>query len=385
MLQYNTSHVVGSSYLTIDGVSVIGIIGGSHGSEASDYTVSSTTAHSAAGSASITPKALTVSLDNTGVTKEYDGTADARGVTALYRVTGLVDADERATVSATGTLAYNTSHVEGSSYLTIDGVSVTDISGSKHGSLLSDYSLLYTSAQSAAGSGTIMPKLLTLIDVKVSGKVYDATQSAMVMSSKIDGLVAGESLGITNYTALFDTKNAGIDKTVSVVKLIFTDGVDGLARDYSYIEDSGTATATINAKVIDLVGIKIDDGSSDFAASNFGDNGIIKGVGSETVTLTGKGTVPSASVLDIKQPLNLGDLQLNDGTNGGLGSNYTLIGGNHYGTIVNSLFFIPFNLHLRELENSPESIMRRRKLQSTKPDEPLISAGNYVFPFNNSF
>jgi hypothetical protein len=227
------------------------------------------------------------------------------------------------------------------------------------------------------GDYRVTPKELTLTDVIASDKVYDSTRTATVTNWTIDGLVSGENLGVSDYTATFDTKDAGTGKTVTVENVTFADDTtNGLAGNYTYTVNSGKTTATIKEKVIDLDGSKPYDGNANLDASDFGANGYIAGVGMETIKLTGAGSVPSYYILNMKQSLSLGSLRLTDGANGGLGTNYTLIGGNHFGTIINNPFFIPSNIPPQQIQEDEESVNKRRKLQSTNPDDPFVTAGN---------
>ncbi|NTW51445.1 MAG: filamentous hemagglutinin N-terminal domain-containing protein [Chlorobiaceae bacterium] len=141
-------------------------------------------------------------------------------------------------------------------------------------------------------------------------------------------------------------------------------------------------TARITAKVINLDGTKYHDGNVNFIPSNFGVNGLVAGVGAETVQLNGTGTVPSPGIDAGKQALSIGNLTLTAGVNGGLGTNYTLTGGTHYGTI--NYYFFP-NIPPRELDTDAESVMRRRKLESINPKNPAVTAGNYALPSGEEF
>ena len=390
-LSYNTSHVVGSSYLTIGGVSVTGISGGTHGSLSSDYSLpSNVSAQSAAGSATITAAPLTVGLTNSGVTKVYDGTSQT-SATVLYSVSGLVDAVESATVSASGALSFNTSHVIGSSYLTINGVSVTGISGGTHGSLLSDYALTGTTARSAPGSATITAAPLT-VSLTNSGatKVYDGTAvSTATPLYSVSGFVdVGESATVTaSGTLSYNTSHVVGSSFLTIAGLslsAISGGTLGTrASDYaltSTTAQSAAGSATITPKIIDLYGMKPYDGNVNFIASSFGDNGVIFGVGSETLILTGTGTVASPEVPAGKQALATGDLTLTGRANGAVVTDYTLSGGNHSGTIQNIS-----NLPPREISDDTDTVLERLDLQSTNPDDPFISAANYALPHGENY
>jgi filamentous hemagglutinin family protein len=390
-LSYNTSHVVGSSYLTIGGVSVTGISGGTHGSLSSDYSLpSNVSAQSAAGSATITAAPLTASLANSGVTKVYDGTPQT-AATALYSVSGLVDAGESATVTASGALSYNTSHVIGSSYLTINGVSVTGISGGTHGSLSSDYALTGATARSAAGSATITAAPLT-VSLTNSGatKVYDGTAvSTATPLYSVSGFVdAGESATVTaSGTLSYNTSHVVGSSYLTIAGLslsAISGGTHGSqASDYALTGTTAqgiAGSATITPEVIDLYGMKPYDGNVNFIASSFGDKGVISGIGSETLILTGTGTVASPEVLAGRQALATGDLTLTGRANGGVATDYTLSGGNHSGTVQNIS-----NLPPREISDESDAVLKRLDLQSTNPDDPFISAADYALPHGENF
>lgn len=87
---------------------------------------------------------------------------------------------------------------------------------------------------------------------------------------------------------------------------------------------------TVNPAVLNLSGTRPYDGTTTFAAAVFGTSGTIGGVTSETLTLTGAGSV--ASPLVGSYAVNAAGLTLGNGT--GLASNYTLTGGTHTGTIT---------------------------------------------------
>jgi hypothetical protein len=233
------------------------------------------------------------------------------------------------------------------------------------------------------GDSMVIPKELTLTDVIASDKIYDSTRTATISNWTIDGLVNGENLGLSGYTATFDTKDAGTGKTVTVENVTFRDDTNGLASNYTYMVNSGKTTATIKEKVIDLNGTKPYDGNANFDASDFGANGYIAGVGFETILLTGTGTVPSANIVNTRQPLSLGTLRLTDGRNGGWSTNYTLKGGYHFSTIINRLF-TPSNLPLKQVDTDSESVLKSRKLQKTNPDDPFVITGNYILKSRTS-
>jgi hypothetical protein len=219
----------------------------------------------------------------------------------------------------------------------------------------------------------ITPASLTISAAGVN-KVYDGTTIASVNLS--DNRVAGDNLGISGTMAVFSDKNVGSGKAVSVSGITLN-GTD--AGNYIWSSTASTS-AEITPKIINLDGTKPNNGNAYFAASCFGSNGVISGVGSETLILTGIGSVVSPDIASGGQTLNPGNLTLTDGAGGGLGTNYTLTGGNHFGTIINNPLFIPSNIPPKEVDDDADSVIKRRKLQSTTPDDPIISAVHYTWP-----
>jgi hypothetical protein len=218
-----------------------------------------------------------------------------------------------------------------------------------------------------------------MISANGVSKVYDGTTIASVNLS--DNRVAGDNLGISGTVAVFSDKNVGSGKAVSVRGLTLS-GTD--SGNYVWNTTASTS-AEITAKVINLDGTKPYNGNVYFAASNFGNSGVIAGVGSETLTLAGAGFVPSPDIASGRQTLNPGDLTLTDGAGGGLSGNYTLTGGNHFGTIINYPLFMPSNIPPKEDDDDPESVQKRRKLKSTNPDDPIITSVHYSLPHGDPF
>jgi filamentous hemagglutinin family protein len=103
-----------------------------------------------------------------------------------------------------------------------------------------------------------------------------------------------------------------------------------------YIISYASGTLTVNPASVNLSAARAYDATTSFAASTFSSNGAIKtGVGTETLILSGAGTVASANVSAGVQALNLDTLALADGS--GLASNYTFTGGTHTGEIAPKL------------------------------------------------
>jgi filamentous hemagglutinin family protein len=109
----------------------------------------------------------------------------------------------------------------------------------------------YDLSVSGSAQLSITPRPLTLAGV-VADKVYDGTRLATLTGGgQPTGLVAGEDLLIDGsaVTAVFDTKDVGTNKTVTVSGYTLGDGVRGLAANYS-IGANTVTTASITPKAL---------------------------------------------------------------------------------------------------------------------------------------
>ncbi|WP_019467530.1 YDG domain-containing protein [Dyella japonica] len=220
---YNSAHVASATSITVSGLS-IGSISGSDGSQASDYSLASTSANVAA---TITPATLTASLANRGVTKVYDGTTSAPiGFTPIYSYSGLVSGDTGASLSDTGA-AYNSSQVANATDVTVTGLGIGSIVGSV-GSLASDYALASRSASVAAG---ITPAALTASLTGPISKVYDGTTAATLASGNylLRGFVSGQGATVTLSSGTYNSSNVA-SATSATATLVGGD----------FVADSGT-------------------------------------------------------------------------------------------------------------------------------------------------
>ncbi|HWQ25913.1 MAG TPA: autotransporter-associated beta strand repeat-containing protein [Chlorobaculum sp.] len=369
------------------------------------WTISGYTVNSFTGSGTISAKLLTTTIGGT-TSKSYDGLLTASGATV--GVSGFAGNDSAS--GTTGyTLSYNSAHAgvattisaSGSGSLTgFSGLAKGTGNGLSAGNEVAGLSTDYNLGGPSSVAGSITAKAVDAsAAITGSDKTYDgyvAATGSTISGSITNGLVNGDAatLDTTGYILTFDGAHAGshtISASGSAALGTITGGGNGLKNGTSGNAVAGAAgdyvlsgqptvanvTKSILAKVINLDGAKRYNGNVNFESSNFGDNGSIAGVGSETLILAGSGSVASSTVFNEKQPLSLGTLTLTDGTNGGLGGNYTLTGGAHFGTIINNPSFIPSNIPPKQIDDDSEAILRRRKLQSTTPDDPLITAGNF--------
>ena len=96
----------------------------------------------------------------------------------------------------------------------------------------------------------------------------------------------------------------------------------GLAANYTLT--GGTHQMTVGQRALILSGSRLYDSTSTVSSSDL--STITGTVGSETLNLTGSGTLSNANVGSNKS-ITLGSIALADGSNGGLAANYSLSSG----------------------------------------------------------
>jgi filamentous hemagglutinin family protein len=199
-------------------VSVNGI--GVKGVDAANYTVNAT----AATSADITPRALTVSAG--GINRVYDGGMNAGVTLGDNRVAG-----DSLVLSNTSASFADKNAGKGKS-VSVTGIDVNGLDAAN-----------YTANTTAATTADITARALT-VSARAVNRVYDGGIDAGVTLG--DNRVAGDSLVLSNTSASFADKNAGKGKTVSV-NGIAIGGVD--AANYTASTTAAT-TADITARAL---------------------------------------------------------------------------------------------------------------------------------------
>ena len=204
----------------------------------------------------------------------------------------------------------------------------------------------YSNGNSVSGSGDgIMtgydPGVLTKTYSDISGtskkvtKVYDGTTSTSSATfgnatvTSANGLSSDLNVTLSDQTYTYDAKGAGDNKVVTADSAYSISSASHSKHGDVYgLAASSTAkqinNAQVTAKPVSLSGTRQYDGttsvdSSDLTVGNF--------VGSETVTVSGSGSLSSADVQSNSSLSSTSGLSLVDGSGGGLASNYTLIGG----------------------------------------------------------
>ena len=197
------------------------------------------------------------------LTKVYDASNAATGLTGHYNASGAVDGDTigesgGTPLPTTGTYA---SHNVGTGI----NVSVTGISAA---SILAYHTALSTPVygyglQSTSASGTI--GVITKADITaitgITGvnKIYNGNTDAALNASAavFVGEFAGDDLTLASYTGTFDNKNVGTGKTVNITGLTLG-GSD--AVNYNLLSTTASTTANITKLTLtDITGITAQD------------------------------------------------------------------------------------------------------------------------------
>jgi len=254
----------------------------------------------------ITPATLTVT-GTTGSTKTYDGNITA--VISGATLNGVLSGD---TVNLGNDTSGNFTDKNVGTNKTI--ITAMTVGGTDAGN--------YMLQQPTNVKGSITADHIT-VTASGTNKQYDATTTDNAVLSST-GVISGDTVTFTG-TANFDTANVGTAKPVSVINIAATGADSG-----NYILDNSTAStsADITPRVLNLTGARGYDTTTDAATSLFAPGGVLTtGIGSQTLVLSGTGTLTSKNVNNAQSFASLGTLSLADGTNGGVASNYTLVGG----------------------------------------------------------
>lgn len=255
---------------------------------------------------SITPKAVTVSgID--AQDKIYDANTMATLITSGAIFDGLIVNDD---LSVSGTGSFADQNVGADINVTANLV----LGGGDVG----NYTL--------QGAPNVIVAEITPRSVILSAtKIYDAL-AELTGNVTIDTGIVGESLTYTGATAS-DVNVATSNKFINAITL--ADGT-GLASNYELPDlavSSVNNAVTINPYVVDFTGTRSYNGTTDVNAGDL----VLALVNSETLGISGQGSVGDKHVGSGKTVTSLGDLAFQDGqgVNAGTATNYTLTGGTH--------------------------------------------------------
>ena len=308
------ANLVGSETLTLSGtgtiaskdvgsnktvsVGTLALGNGSNGGLAANYTLSGGTHQ------------LTVNQRplNATLARQYDGTTASAGST-LSSFDAL-QGGETLTMTGSGTAA-SANVANGIAMSSNGNLALADGTGAA-----SNYSLNSTVIN-------IAKRVLT----SSGSKTYDANTNALAGAITLSNLVSGEALNHSG-TATIGSANAGSYTITNLAGITIADGSGGAASNYTLT--GGTHNFTVNRRVVGVSGTRLYDATTNAVASDLSTHANL--VGSETLTLSGTGTIASKDVGSNKT-VSVGTLALGNGSNGGLAGNYTLSGGTHQLTV----------------------------------------------------
>ncbi|MBT8548695.1 S-layer family protein, partial [Polynucleobacter paneuropaeus] len=250
-----------------------------------------------AGTISITPLTLNISVSSPS--KVYDATnaISAKTLTASNLVTG-----DQLTITGSGTYASSNAG-SGLSY----SLSTVVLSGADAAN--------YAYSGSIAGTnGVITKAVLTISGTTVANKTYDGTNTASFSGGTLNGLVSADAINVTlTQAGSFSQSNIGNNLVVTAA-----DTLSGTAAgNYTLTQPTGL-TANITAKVLTVTGTTVTNKTYDGTNVATVTGGSLVGVVSgETVTLTPAGSFSQSNV-GTGLAVTIAD------TLGGASSNYTL-------------------------------------------------------------
>ncbi|OHV98798.1 hypothetical protein AKG95_06305, partial [Janthinobacterium lividum] len=210
---------------------------------------------------SITQKVLTVT-GALAADKTYDGALDAT-ITG-GSLSGFVSSETVGLGSLAG--AFGDRNAGAGKAVSVTGGT---LSNGANGGLASNYSVGPVSGLSAS----IAQKALSVTGVAAANKVYDGTTKATVTGGSLNGLVGGETLGLSGLSGAFGDKNAGTGKAITVSGAQISDGT-GLASNYT-VSNPTDVTANISKSNIGgvsniVAGSKVYDATDTATVSNAG-------------------------------------------------------------------------------------------------------------------
>jgi len=300
-----SAHVAdnGSNY-----ISAITLANGTNGGLTTNYSL---TYSYATTPVTINAVSLTPTLTNTGVSKVYDGSLNMpAGFVPAATFTGFLAGDTAATLTASGG-SYNDKNVSGATSLTVNGLSLTGITGTV-GSLAGDYSLSTSSASIVAS--------ITARTVAISAtKTYDSLNTLANAQVTVSTGVAGESFTVSGATANSSQVADNGANYISAVTLVNGTGTSASNYTLPALSHSVNNSVTVNAATANVNATKTYSGDTALTSGQVS----ITGVNGETLGFTGAATTSDANVSTNNKYVNTSSMTLADGSTG-LASNYIL-------------------------------------------------------------
>ena len=204
----------------------------------------------ATGTVEIAPKPVTVTGGITAADKEYDGNTSAILSGSAATFNGLLDGDELTVSAVTG--AFQDKTVGASKTVNISEITLG-------GADAANYTLADNGNQSAT-TATITAKRVTITGVDAQDKPYDGGTTATVTgTASLSGLVPGDNVSITTGTAVFESKNVGLQTvTFSGYNIAGED-----AGNYLLSAQPAAVQATISPKSVTITGTTVEDKTYD--------------------------------------------------------------------------------------------------------------------------
>jgi len=239
--------------------------------------------------------------------RSYDGTTS---VDAVDLSLGSLVGAETLNLSGSGSIADR--HVGNGKTLALGDLALADGTG-----LASNYSFTGGTHQVDISAALIS---VSSSDVQ---KVYDGGTTAAGTATLVGGTLFGSD-SLSGGSFAYTSANVGTGLTVNASGVTVSDGNGGADYSISYVANTNSE---ITPYVVDLYGARTYDGSNVISAA---DIGFVSLVGTETLSLSGAGTLVDKQV-GTGKTITLDSLALGNGT--GLASNYTLTGGSHLADI----------------------------------------------------
>ena len=237
---FSSKNVIANNTVTVNSNT---LANGTNGGLASNYSLA--TGQTVTGQA-VTTKALTASA--TANDKTYDGTTTAAATLAITN--GLVSGE---TVTATGGATFNTKDVATANLVTVNSTTLADGTNG----LASNYSLGFGQTATAHITQSAVGGIISMTGTRT----YDGTVDVSAGLFTLTGMYSGESLGLTG-TGTVASKNVGT-YDVNLSGLTLTDGINGLASNYTFTNGSQKATITqANLTLNAVTGSKTYDGNT---------------------------------------------------------------------------------------------------------------------------
>jgi len=231
------------------------------GGLASNYQLPDTTAANAGNGVTITAAALTSTASIGGsLTKVYDGTNAATGASITAgAISGAVVGDTLTLRTSGVTLAYNGSHVVGTTAIVASGASTLAIGTSTANSVASDYSFTAPTIANTTASITAATLTAAISNTGVT-KVYDggtSVPSGFTPTYTYSGFVGGDTdATLSNTGAVYDNAHVANASKVTVSGLAIgsiTGSNTSAVSDYVLNATSKFVAATITALAQNVV------------------------------------------------------------------------------------------------------------------------------------